>query len=279
MLGRKSLQFNFSCKSEKVQQWKYFHTHEEVEFGMMTKGQMKFSCSGKVFDLEEHELILFWASCPHRILESRRASQYTWVTIPFGVFVSWGLPKMLIEYLLRGQVLTMKDQKSGEYDSYCFHRWVRDFKISKLEAHKVALMEIKARIFRLSGDRLKGVEKPSEKDLNIRYANKIEQVHRFICQNFRKALSHVEIANAVCLHPNYLVSMYRKHCGVGIHETISRMRIGYAQSLLLHQNMKIVDVAFQSGFGSVSSFYECFKKECHQSPSAYRKHFLNYFDP
>lgn len=49
------------------------------------------------------------------------------------------------------------------------------------------------------------------------------------------------------------------------------LKLQEAIHLLSNTNMKVIDIAYSAGFGSLSSFYGLFKKEFCATPSEYRK--------
>ena len=51
----------------------------------------------------------------------------------------------------------------------------------------------------------------------------------------------------------------------------SAKRLNYAANLLIHTDMEIVDVIYESGFQSINYFYHLFKKEYGISPVKYKK--------
>lgn len=69
----------------------------------------------------------------------------------------------------------------------------------------------------------------------------------------------------------HLCRSFRKYFGVAPTEYINAKRLNYAANLLLHSDMKVVDVAFASGFQSLSRFYHAFREEFGTSPLDYRQ--------
>ena len=49
------------------------------------------------------------------------------------------------------------------------------------------------------------------------------------------------------------------------------LRLKEARRLLLDTDTKVIDIAYQVGFGSLAAFYSFFKKETGKTPSGYRK--------
>jgi len=54
-------------------------------------------------------------------------------------------------------------------------------------------------------------------------------------------------------------------------EYISRVRVEKAKILLLDFSLRISDVVFSSGFGSIPQFNNVFKRIAGMSPTGYRK--------
>jgi AraC-like DNA-binding protein len=75
------------------------------------------------------------------------------------------------------------------------------------------------------------------------------------------------------------MALFRERCGVTLGEYLAQQRISQAQRLLATTDKKIVDVAFASGFGSVSQFYDTFAHYCGQTPKDFRlRQYNNRFD-
>lgn len=52
---------------------------------------------------------------------------------------------------------------------------------------------------------------------------------------------------------------------------INGRKLNYAVNLLMHSDLEIIDIIFESGFQSVNYFYHLFKKEYGMSPLQYKK--------
>ncbi|MVX65583.1 helix-turn-helix domain-containing protein [Clostridium chromiireducens] len=70
---------------------------------------------------------------------------------------------------------------------------------------------------------------------------------------------------------NRLIELFHKHYDMTPIEYINNLRIDNAKKLLLITDASIVNIAVQCGFGSLSNFYEFFKKQVKQTPNEYRK--------
>lgn len=72
------------------------------------------------------------------------------------------------------------------------------------------------------------------------------------------------------LHPNYAMGLFREAFGTTMSNFILQHRISHAQRLLVTTDDAVIDIAFASGFQSLSRFNEAFKKACGSSPRDYR---------
>ena len=64
---------------------------------------------------------------------------------------------------------------------------------------------------------------------------------------------------------------FLKNTGMNFSNYVRKIRVGYACSLLLETEMKIVDVAGEAGFQNLSLFNRQFKNETGKTPQEYRK--------
>jgi AraC-like DNA-binding protein len=83
-----------------------------------------------------------------------------------------------------------------------------------------------------------------------------------------------EISKTLNIHQNYLSQVINELCGKNFHDFINSYRVEDAKQLLLDQKFikkPILEVFYQAGFNSKSSFYTAFLKETGLTPLAYRK--------
>ena len=91
-----------------------------------------------------------------------------------------------------------------------------------------------------------------------------------IAQRYTEQLTVAEIGERVGLHPNYAMGLFKKAFGTTLIDYLTHHRVSHAQRLLATTNEKIVEVAFNSGFNSISRFNEAFRRACGCTPRAYR---------
>lgn len=92
----------------------------------------------------------------------------------------------------------------------------------------------------------------------------------YMQENFRREISLQSAASALGYHPGYISRYFKEnfHISFGRYLTLLRLR----ESVLLMQAGKgLSDCAFESGFGSLTTFHRCFQKEFQCTPKQYMK--------
>jgi len=69
----------------------------------------------------------------------------------------------------------------------------------------------------------------------------------------------------------HLIRLFRTHYGVTPNEYLNRLRVSKAAEALLHSDASLLDIAYTTGFGSLSGFYFWFKKLSGAPPLEYRR--------
>lgn len=68
-----------------------------------------------------------------------------------------------------------------------------------------------------------------------------------------------------------LMEIFKEEYGITQMEYLANKKLEYAKKMLLDTDMKIIDLAYDLDFGSLSSFYKFFKTRTGIAPAAFRK--------
>jgi AraC-like DNA-binding protein len=252
------------------------HSHNEIEVLLIERGQGTWQMSGKMVTLKAGSLVVFWAVRPHQLLKASDNLVLHWLTMPLTVFVEWRLPENFAKLLLAGGVFIEPDKAMFPFDRHSLENWHRDLLDPDRERQRLALLEIEARLRRMAltfhdEKAPNSRELPSAGTFNHHYFDKISQIADFVSKNFSQPMPVVDIAKHINMHPASATKLFKKICGMSLMQYITQHRIFHAQRLLMSTDMKIVDVALDSGYQSASRFYAAFKEFCGQSPQEYRQ--------
>lgn len=102
-------------------------------------------------------------------------------------------------------------------------------------------------------------------------ATRTTLIRRFLQVNHPQPVALADLAAALHLSVSRTAHLVQQLCGATFVELLTAARLRTAASLLRHSNLKIPEIARQSGFGDVSFFHRCFKKAMGMTPHRYRR--------
>ena len=251
--------------------------HTEVELNYLEQGRLTYLFWGERITVESGRPALFWATTPHQIVEYENVTSYTVITLPLPWLLNWALPDNLIKRILSGRLVQEADSSQSYADKTIFGRWYEDINYNSTRFHEVVLLEIKARLLRLAANLTDDNTRPdgqsadgTRRPVGTQSTNKIEPMAKFIAQNYTKPIHVADVAKTVSLHPDYAGDLFRRTFGITLNNFIIQHRVQHAQRMLVTTNEKIVEVAYASGFNSLSRFNVAFKSLCGCTPRKYR---------
>ncbi|RYH07582.1 MAG: helix-turn-helix domain-containing protein [Alphaproteobacteria bacterium] len=196
------------------------------------------------------------------------------IHLPLVHFFRLRLSAELMQRLTRGGCAVTSTQ--GSSDPELFRR-LTDYMNGEDAARRTyAIEELLMRINRLNFEPHRvidggGETETSSEPLDASAFRNIIEICAYVTENFRDDIGSAEIASSLDIHPKYAMSVFKKSTGMTLNEYLTLMRLSYAQSLLLQDDANILDIALDSGFGSLSTFSQAFRKITGQSPSDFRR--------
>jgi AraC-like DNA-binding protein len=268
------LKFGLNCGIAVNRPWDCLHRHDEIELTFFrTPDPVIYRIGGKVFEIRQADTLIFWGSIPHQLVEIGKGVEQYWLTVPPELFLQWGLPDSMTREILNGKVLTENDEELRAFDLAAFPLWIKEAESARREDRIPLTLSLQAR-FRRFGASGGGISPPRgfvPARLATKDSSSFFRMYDFITHNYTGPIKVKEIAEAADLNPNYAVTLFHTKCGTHISDFIMMLRVYEAQRLLLTTDMKIIDIAMDAGFGSMSNFYKCFKRFCRKNPKDYRK--------
>ena len=92
----------------------------------------------------------------------------------------------------------------------------------------------------------------------------------FIQANCEQPITLDQVAAHVHVSRFYFCKLFRKATGLTLTEYIARVRLEKAKSLLSDPSLRISEIVFAAGFGSIPQFNSVFKQIVGVSPTDYR---------
>jgi AraC-like DNA-binding protein len=296
-------QFEFHAWRAQPQVMSGAHVHTDVELNLFLQGEARYFLAGRFHDVAAGRLAVFWAGMPHRLEAVQPGTEYLCMTLPLGWFLGWGIGGPLRDRLLSGDLIQDDPDDGGTLDASLFGGWARDLADGGAEARRIVLLELEARLRRLAlrcsagpspqPPPFRGEGGPTAERFLVKCVApignaadtgspaprsgggwgegpQVERMAAFLGRRYQDLLTVADVAEAVGLHPNYAMAVFKQGCGLSIGEYLTRLRVSHAQRLLLTTDWTVDRIALDCGFGSPSRFFAAFKSRCGCTPRAYR---------
>lgn len=251
--------------------------HNEIELNLLERGRLVYLMGGRRVTVHAGRLAAFWAGVPHQVLGFEGMSEYFVLTIPLAWFLQWRLPDHFTQPILHGATVVEPDAGRLASDRARFEAWVEDARIGSEERRHVSLLEVEARLRRLAQSAAPAANPPqrprrkSPAVLEPFQLSRAERMACFIALNYTEPLTAETIGRHVGLHPNYAMALFQRTFGTTLIKSVTQHRLSHAQRLLVTTGDQVVNIALDSGFGSLSRFNEAFRQSFGCTPREYRK--------
>lgn len=269
--------YGFTCQRWTPVPMKRPDRHNEIELNLLKRGSLTYLLGGNSVTIPAGRLAVFWAAIPHQIISSTDQAEYFVATIPLVWFLQCQFPPHFVDAILHARVVLDPEPRVRGGDLEMFERWVHDLEGKDPMGRRVAFLEIEARLLRFSlalspepppaghGRRAEPVV------IETGGLHRVEQMAGFIARHYTEPLTAERISRAAGLHPNYAMTLFKRTLGLSLIDCVTQHRVTHAQRLLATTDEKIIEIALDSGFSSLSRFHEAFKRACGCSPREYRK--------
>ena len=111
----------------------------------------------------------------------------------------------------------------------------------------------------------------SDSDQGVNKTHLMAEACLFISQNCTKPLTLDETAVHMGISKSHFSHLFKKYTGLTFVDFLTEERIKRAKSFFGDKDISITEIAFESGFSSISSFNRAFKKITGLSPSHFRE--------
>lgn len=98
----------------------------------------------------------------------------------------------------------------------------------------------------------------------------VEITKRYIHDKLSEKISLDELAENAHVTNSYLCKQFKKTTGLTVVEYINRHRIELAKELLTSKKVRIIEIAYETGFQSLSQFNRSFQRFTGQSPTEFK---------
>jgi AraC-like DNA-binding protein len=250
------------------------HWHAQVEVNFIIQGWAHYRMSGHDVRFNAGELALFWGGLPHWLDDASDDLVYAGGHLPLVHFFRLRLPQNVQSKLMQGA--TLVTQATDASDPLNFARWNEYARSGDPMKASMAVDELLLRIERVRFHPYSLLPGPADvvnavDGLDHHSSPIVVRICDFIADNFREDIDSTDIAAAADIHPKYAMNVFKKSTGMTLNDYVNLMRLSYAQALLMQDDANVLQVAMDSGFGSLSAFNKSFRRIAGMSPTDFRR--------
>lgn len=102
---------------------------------------------------------------------------------------------------------------------------------------------------------------------------RMQKVHEYVMKHFKEEVRLSELASLVSMSDSAFCRYFKSRTNKPFFDFIAEIRIGHACKLLHEGNLSITQVAYESGYNTISNFNRQFKEITGKTPLLYQKEY------
>lgn len=249
------------------------HLHLMLEVNYLLDCRMTYLFGETEFVIPANRFCVFWGISPHKVVSVEGEGKIVNAYMPLRELIKFGNADALTRRLMCGEVLVA--QHSTDADIELVERWgkheSRHSKIWRL----IHQNELQVRLMRMFAEGFTTVYRQHDTDAahDLHRADfaALAGALQFIHLSFGWKLTVDDIADQVGLSRSQLARLFKSTLGIHPKSYITSLRIRYAKTMLNETQRSVLSIMGDSGFETVSAFYDAFKRETGMSPGQFRK--------
>jgi AraC-like DNA-binding protein len=248
------------------------HWHAQVEVNYVFEGGVRYRMATHDLHLSAGQFSMFWGGLPHQAQGNEPGTNFVAIHLPLVHFFRLRFSSDFADRITHGAAIVVTGSPG---DAEAFRRMTEFMQSPDPLRREHGVNELLVRLGRLNFEPYDVVgESPTpalDRKADGSSYRSIVRICDFMTQNFRNDIHSSDIASSVDMHPKYAMSMFKRSTGMSLNEYLTLLRLSFAQALLMDGSVTILDVALESGFGTVGAFNQAFRKFIQQSPSEFRR--------
>ncbi|HEX3037522.1 MAG TPA: AraC family transcriptional regulator [Oscillospiraceae bacterium] len=237
------------------------HFHSSIEFLYITDGSWKAVIDGKTYLADKDEIFIASSYSTH-YYHAEKESRSIMLIVPLDFIPAYST--VLFKKVFSQCVC--KDKRVNKEILHCLQQL-----LSYKECTERTEIIIKGYIYAMIGMIINSV---GLTDIDDKGTSLSKDILIYLQNNYLAPVS-LDILAHDFGYSKYRFSHIFSTCfGCGLTEYVNTLRVRHAASLLVTSESSLIDIAMNSGFESIRTFYRCFKHCFGVTPSNYRANYI-----
>jgi AraC-like DNA-binding protein len=249
----------------------FWHYHPEYELTYILQGKGKRFVGDSFEDFSRGDLVLLGPGLPHTWVSEKLNAQP-------GIALVIQFTSSFIEPLLQYKEMSVlhkllvKADRGVKFESLKNQDTILLIKQLLNSKDADALICFFQLLLQLTSIKHKVLSSINFKSLKMNEdANRTNKVFQYVNDNFKNTVSLQKVSSMVHLSVSAFCKFFKRICGKTFSSYVNDIRIAHACMLLIETDKPISQIAFESGFESVTYFNRIFLKKKGVRPGEFRK--------
>ena len=243
---------NFNAFFYTDQHWD-FHFHKNFELIYVHSGSIDCTVNGNTHTLSSGEFGLCLSYEVHSY--SPKDNALYWVCV-------------FSEEYVKTFAKLVRNRQANTFKFRCKEEILQYLKVFLINEEKPTLLTIKSCLYAICGEYLNNVQLIEQ---DTKRQQLMVSIAKYVEANHTKKVGLKDISEHLGYDYHYISRCFGKIFNMSFTEFLNLYRLETALNLLIETNKSITEIALESGFQSVRSFNDYFKKHYRISPSQYRR--------
>lgn len=250
------------------------HWHSEIEILHMIEGEMIVDLADGVCNLKKGDILIIGANKIHGYIEGDPLRKIDIILFNHAMLeelikdiesFQWVFPMLL----------GVTHMTSNEGSNHLLEQQINSLILEYTQQEPGYKYAMVARLYDFVTLLLRALPKKTYTkemlELLQKKSNMLLKINLFIKEHYQDDISLDQISKIAGYSTFHFIRVFKSFTGITFMKYLTYFRLEKARKLLLETDESIVDIAFQSGFGSIKTFNRVFKEYSGCTPSDFKK--------
>ena len=248
------------------------HWHPFVEMLLCLESGNELTVNFNTYNLNSNDLIILQPGDLHSI-HNHSEDSFLLIQFPLSLINTFSEADSMLRFLSKHPVIRYNPRISGCDKLILTFKSLFDLYDSKTSFCELMIGSKLLYFFGLLGQNIISShqnELSSPEASQYKSAKLIAEACMYISQNCSNPLTLENVSHTIGISKSYFSHLFKDYTKMTFIDFLTAERIKKSESLFINSHQKIIDIAFECGFTSISSFNRAFKKIKGISPTEFR---------
>ena len=253
------------------------HWHPYVELLVSRCDGNRATVNFNSYQLNQNDIALIWSGDLHAV-QSVRDESYLIIQFPIALLAVMGELNGILPRLSRLHCVRYDQNKPWSLQIIRFAETIEQHYFQDVPFREVEVYANLLSLFALIGKQCIQAESEAPEAENTTDRSNLKLMTEaclFISENCMKPLSLNDVALEIGVSRSHFAHLFKNYTNMTFVDFLTVERVKLAETFFMNPNLRITDIAFESGFSSISSFNRAFRKVKGCSPTEFRATMIN----